>query len=286
MKTPCRVWCSLVLTVILVCFGTIRIGGAEELSTTYVGGNGNDGEMFDVLALKNIEITGLRMAFFTNTVSDTVDVFQKAGSYVGSEAIPGNWTAAATSLVGATALVPTPIIPFAAPIPVGSGERVALYIRATATDVAYTNGVGSGTVAALDPNLVVFEGIGVAGSFGAISQNRISNVTIVYDFQAGNPPEVKIIGPRRITTSAPVVRVAGLATDDGKAVSVRVRFKVARANGSLRNVTRTRTPDPATGLFQVGVRTLIGRNPVRITAVDNKEQVSAVQKVIITGVVL
>lgn len=246
--------------------------------------------MFDVIAVKPIEITGVQVAFEENPLTSTIDVFSKLGTHVGFEANAAAWTLAVSGPVTVSALAtPSPVLNFTTPIPVAAGERRAFYINRDAgagPNLNTSNGVGGGVVTALDANLLIFEGTEIDGVFGGVAVlNRIPNMTIHYEFQAGNSPTVDIIGPNRITTSESRVTIFGLALDDGAVDSVKMRFKKARANGSLRSVNRTLTPDE-NGLFRGGVKTFIGRNPVTFQATDNKGQKSAKKKVVITGVVV
>jgi hypothetical protein len=277
-----------VLTVAMaVAVCPIRTMRADSLTTTFAGGNSDEGEMFDILALKAINVTGLQMAFNTLPLTDTIDVFTKKGTFVGSEGTPTDWTLTSSSSVTVAALnVASPVITFTTPIALAPGERLGIYIRrggGLAENVAYTNGDGTGTVEAIDSKLIIFEGVGVDGSFGSTNANRIPNVTMQFSSQL---PEVTIIGRKRVTTDGSGVRVPifGLGTPVGEIDKIIVRFKKERANGTTKNVKRNIEPDED-GIFRASVKSILGKNRVRFQAEDNLGQKSSKETVIITGLV-
>ncbi len=239
--------------------------------------------MFDVIATTPLSITGVQVAFGTATLADSVEVWAKPGTYVGSEGVAADWTLVGSGATSASAQdVPTPVIFLSTPITLATGGQIGLYIRFSgAGRVSYTDGDQSGTLEAVDQNLLIFEGVGVAGSFGATTGNRIPNVTVHYTLTDLAAPTVSVIGANRIRTTEKRQRIDGIASDDVGIASVKVRFKRQRNNGTTRNVTRFLPFDPATGLFRINVRTFVGRNPVRFTVTDTAGKASPVAKAVI-----
>jgi hypothetical protein len=149
-----------------------------------------------------LSIISLSQNFLTAGTANC-EIYTKAGSYVGSEAVPANWTlqlSASNVVHGASGtLVPIPGI-VAVTIPAGATQ--AFYVTCTsmtASSVAYTNGnllTGApvtGAVAFSDANLQFLCGIGNAYPFGTTfggptpgGQGRVWNGSITYAL--GNMP--------------------------------------------------------------------------------------------------
>ena len=81
------------------------IMGCDTLKTTFAGGNGLDGNMFDITALSSIVIN----AFEGNiTGNGNIEIYYKTGTFVGSEATAAAWTLIGSTMVtSAGAGVPT-----------------------------------------------------------------------------------------------------------------------------------------------------------------------------------
>ncbi|MGC1480441.1 MAG: hypothetical protein WA771_08050 [Chthoniobacterales bacterium] len=248
--------------------------------------SGDEGMMFDILALRPLTVTGVQFAFENLPLTDSVEIFTKPGSYVGSEAAPGNWTLNGAGLVTVSALeAPSPILFLSSPVALPAGGQIGMNVlrdSGSGPNVATEPGTQSGTVAAFDANLIIFEGIDANGNFvGPGTQNRIPHVTVHYTLTDLAAPTVSVIGANRIRATEPRVRIDGIASDDVGINSVRVRFKRQRNNGTTRKVTRFLPFDPTTGLFRIKVRTFVGRNPVRFNVTDTAGKASATAKAVI-----
>ncbi|MFH0894284.1 MAG: T9SS type A sorting domain-containing protein, partial [Bacteroidota bacterium] len=152
----------------------------DTISTTWAGGNGNDGCMFDVTALNNITINYFYAAL--SGTSGTMKIYEKAGSYVGSETIPGDWTLIDSTFVvsggsGAATLINIPV-----DINIPTAQTHAFYITGNggALGVDYTNGTTEGAVFVSDGNIAVKEGKGNAYPFGGSFTPRVFNGSVDY----------------------------------------------------------------------------------------------------------
>ncbi len=289
MKTKCLPippLAALVAALALIAAPNLAHAQNGSLTTTFGGVNSADGFMFDVIAARPLQITGVQFAFASLPLTDTFEVYGKSGTHVGSELVAANWTLAGAGSITTSALnVPTPILLLSSPITIPGGTGAAIYVRRVDVSEAirYSNGVGTGTVQAADPNLFILEGKGINGLFGStdVYGNRIPNVTIHYTLADVTAPSVSVIGANRIRTTEQRVRIDGIASDDVGVASVKVRFKRQRNNGTTRNVTRFLPFDPATGLFRINVRTFVGRNPVRFNVTDTAGKGSGVARAVI-----
>jgi hypothetical protein len=147
-------------------------------TTTFAGGNGNDGNMFDITATSDVMING----FYGNFGgTGYVKIYYRNGTYVGNEANAGAWTFIDSAMITGTNGVPT-LIPIPVNVAIANGQTVAFYITGTATGAAvdYTDGTTEGAVYTDDGLITVKEGKGVEYPFGTTYTPRIWNGTIDY----------------------------------------------------------------------------------------------------------
>jgi len=180
--------------------GGVPVGG--ELVAPVLGGNGNEGNMFDVVASGPLTIT----SFETNTATAGMteyEIWHKPGTHVGSETDRAAWTRIGT----ATFMTLGPEVYTPIPIPIGvtlaAGERHAFYLTHKTLNNRYHNGTAVGTLLASTPELAIYEGVAndyATSGFGAINTPRAWEGKIHYRHGGG-------------TTLA--TSVAGAATSDG-----------------------------------------------------------------------
>lgn len=175
----------------------IDVVNTLSLTTTFAGGNGcGGGNMFDITAANNVEIT----AFDVNTSSTaatTVDIYYIAnGTYLGNQTTAGSWTLLeSVSTTGAGTGNPTNV-PLTTPLAIPAGSTYAIYVY---YDAQYTN--GSGTLN--DANITLTYGDGLCGQFNSVNTGREFNGTVYYTLPAPSAPT--------ITSTAPTAAFSGNA---------------------------------------------------------------------------
>jgi subtilisin-like proprotein convertase family protein len=186
---------DLIQSVDEACGYTISAGGvgggsSETLPTTFAGGNGNFGNMFDVNAVTDVTIDSFDINADTGATFD-VEVYAKTGTWVGFEADPSAWT-----LIGTAVAVVSNGDGVATPLNLtlnyvmAAGETHAFYV--TPTDFStgglnYTNGTGTGNVWASDANIEFLEGGARGYPFsGSTFQPRVFNGNIHYTTGGGS----------------------------------------------------------------------------------------------------
>jgi len=210
-------------------------GNVAPLTTTFAGGNGFDGNMFDIEAINQVTITSFD-GNFLNT-SGTAEIWYRVGSYLGFELDSAGWTHIGSAFLASTNGngVGTPIpIPVNITIPVG--QKYAFYVHFSGS-VDYTNGIGNNlTITASDANINVFEGVGGA-YFNLVNSPRIFNGTIYYE--AGCASTRTPI----IATVIPADTVSATATSYALCMGDNTTLSVTSANANYNY-----TWSPATGL--------------------------------------
>ena len=157
---------------------------AAPVETTFAGGNGLNGNMFDVETASDVRITGFDINVPVQpdgAPPHNVLVYYREGTYVGSEQTAGAWTLlGGTSVISAGDGAPTPV-PLALDLFVPAGDTVSFYVTTSGTSMRYTNGTNVGDVAASDGVVTLYEGSGNADSFGNFFAPRVFNGNLHYD---------------------------------------------------------------------------------------------------------
>lgn len=155
-------------------------GTVLSLKTTDAGGNGSNGNMFDVESKNDLTIQSFK-AHLDGTSTYTVEVHMREGTYKGFESNSNAWELLQTIQVqgkGAGNLTPLPPLP--SPIPLQAGAKRAFYVTATTTNIDYTNGNSAGAVYAADSNLDICEGVGKTYPFGSTYSPRYVRLMLVF----------------------------------------------------------------------------------------------------------
>ncbi len=180
---------------------------SDSLSTGFPGGNGFGGNLFDIVGLSTINVTGFGMNMETGT-SD-FEIWYRPGSYVGFDNNATGWTSAGTAIGVPTAGAGVSTqIPIAMDVVVPAGQTYAFFVSVTSgTNNIYTNGVSVGNVWAANADLEILEGSGKAvGGFGATTFTvRNFNGTVYYGATACSD----------IRTAVSVATTPGVSVDLG-----------------------------------------------------------------------
>jgi M6 family metalloprotease-like protein len=151
----------------------------REIRTTFVGGNGAAGSMFDVWPRDNIILFG--MGIHTSAIETaTVEVWTKSGSFQGFETNSRAWTRIlSTTIQGLGRGKPTFLE--LDPLRLPAMQTRAFYVTTTGgSGLRYTNGRGVGRVYASSSEIDVLEGVGKRYPFGSTFRNRQWNGVLQY----------------------------------------------------------------------------------------------------------
>jgi hypothetical protein len=149
----------------------------DVVATTFDGGNGQAGNMFDIKASTTVTIRALDVHTLSRS-TQTIRVYTKTGSLVGSENNSSAWTLICSSRVrGQGSSSPTHLPERALrPVTIPAGEVQAFYVTFTKAIIRYT----TGNVAAKNSDIQFLRSVGNKYRFGDIYSERIWNGKLYY----------------------------------------------------------------------------------------------------------
>ena len=160
---------TLRISVALLVLGSLMhsLSAQSTLTTTFVGGNGSNGNMFDIIAHRPISISTFDVHLNGGTHRVEVHAVRSGGSYVGHESTPASWTRIAFGQVTSAGSGVATTLPFDVSVSLRAGERLGFYVTTEASGgLSYSNGNNSGGFAASNIDLTITEGLGVVYPFG------------------------------------------------------------------------------------------------------------------------
>lgn len=169
------------------CDGSCAPECGGPLFASDAGGNGWEGNMFDVVAQTDLTITSFDGHFHTGT--QEIEIYYRLGSYVGFELSSAGWTllgAATVSGAGEGTLMPLPI---AVNVAISAGQTMAFHIttknKSLGTGNVYTTSPAgtAGTLQASDGALDLYIGVGTQYPFAGTFADRIWNGRVHYACQ-------------------------------------------------------------------------------------------------------
>jgi hypothetical protein len=164
-----------------IFFGNWETTLSNVLETTYAAGSGSFGNMFDIEALENIEITSIDI-HTRLTVPIQVKVYTKGGTMLGNNKDPSAWIEAQdVMLVGQGSGKITSLPPFNNPARVAAGMTQAFYVTQTKSGIRYTKGTQLDAPFVSNAHLIVKEGYGVKYPFGRNYSPRVFNGRLNYN---------------------------------------------------------------------------------------------------------
>lgn len=204
-RVATRLWGASVLIVTLACAPGPVSAQTVSLATTFGGGSGHKGNMFDVEAIGPSPVTIRNLAQnFLGTGGSAADVRVYAvtggGSYVPHQSNPAAWTLLASgTVVTRPEGTPTPL-PFVLALTIPPGATTGLYVTCTTStpaNVSYSFGLPGtqGLPFVSDAHLRIRVGVGRSWPFGVTFSTRVWNGRMTYcpastcpgDFETNSP---------------------------------------------------------------------------------------------------
>eukprot|EP01084_Bolivina_argentea_P187048 322282_1 len=161
---------------------------AQTLDTTMIGGNSQNGNMFDICALSNVEITRFDINCYAEGPSVPIEIYvanSVTQVYSAISNTPSAWTKIHTETVTCqpkgTLTILNSFNQNAVSVKILENNCRGFYItRTDAGTLSYTAGSAEGAVYALNADIQFKEGIGVSYPFGDEFTPRIWNGRIHY----------------------------------------------------------------------------------------------------------
>ena len=159
---------------------------STELMTTFAGGTGSYGMMFDVIAMQGLSITSgdLHLSVGEDDGERSIEIYTAVGTHLGIEKSPGKWTKVCCSkkVVGRGMMKRTPIDSsiWLQQVNMSPGERRAWYVTSNEPIIRYSRSENTDCceVFATSAHLQIEEGQGVGGyPWGNRLKPRIWNVS-------------------------------------------------------------------------------------------------------------
>ncbi|HEX5002480.1 MAG TPA: T9SS type A sorting domain-containing protein [Bacteroidia bacterium] len=156
---------------------TLGGGPPSPMTTTFAGGNGFDGNMFDITAINTVTIDSFAANF--NAGSGTAEIWYRPGTHVGFTNSNAGWTLAGTAPYTSTGNgAPGTSINVFVNVTIPAGQTYAFYVHGSG-GITYTDGTALGNIFAQDANIEFKEGYG--GAYFALTNfPRIFNGRILY----------------------------------------------------------------------------------------------------------
>ena len=188
---------ALMISTILLGGGA-RLAQATVLSTPFSGGNGANGEVFQIEALTDIVVRDFGVnavdGFLEAGDITTWSVYQHDGFLSSVTAGAGLWTLIASggAVVSAGANEIT-YLNSGLSVSIAAGTIEAFLILETLNLVSYTNGGNVGNIEASNSNLRILQGWGAASDFSTFAP-RLANISVVYTTGIPEPGSLGLLG--------------------------------------------------------------------------------------------
>lgn len=189
---------KMMAALIVACLAGAAHAGATVLSTGFDGGNGANGEVFQIQALTNITINDFGVNAVNGVLAAgdiaTWSLYQHDGLLSSPTAGPAIWTMIASG--GAVASAGANTITFlnaGLNIAIAGGTTEAFLILSTPNLLSYTDGGAVGAVEAANSDLQILQGWGEAATFSTFDP-RQANISVVYTSAVPEPGTIGLVG--------------------------------------------------------------------------------------------
>jgi hypothetical protein len=131
-----------------------------SLTSPLDGSNGDEGSMFDVVAMQAITITSFD-GHLGATGNTDYEIWTRPGTYVGFEGSSSGWTKVGMATFGAAGTGAFTAIPIPINITLQPGQRQAFYLTNHASNNKYHDGSQVGATLVANAELTIYQGAGV-----------------------------------------------------------------------------------------------------------------------------
>lgn len=189
---------KITATLIVAWMAGMGPAGAAVLSTAFEGGNGANGEVFQIQALTNITINDFGVNAVNGVLAagdiTTWTLYQHDGLLSSATAGSAIWTQVASggavTSAGADAITN---LNAGLNIAIAAGTTEAFLLLETPLLLGYTTGGAVGAVMAANSDFQILQGWGESTAFGTFNP-RQANISVVYATAAPEPGMLGLLG--------------------------------------------------------------------------------------------
>lgn len=227
----------------------------DSLFTNTSGTSAFIGEMFDIVAVNDIEVTGFDVQFSAG--SGVVEVWYRPGTHVGFSTSNAGWTLATTATLTSNGTGQLTRIPSSILVPMAAGQSYGFYVVCTSgLDVRYSTGTAVGNIYAQNGDLKLLEGTTGDVYFNATTTPRAFNGQVKYNRIACTSPRVPVT-LSVLAQPTLALTASQMSVCPGSSVTLNVSGATTYTWSTGSNSTSVVvTPTVATGYNVVGTNTL------------------------------
>lgn len=204
-------------TMAIVSLSLTAALSAQSLTTTFAGGNGQSGNMFDVVAINDLTVKSFDVNCGTGVYDFEVYTLPSGSPYLPDVSNAAAWTlvSSVTGVTGNGPGVPT-FLPICVNTHVPAGATQAFYVTiSNGTGINYTNGTTTGALFASDANMEFYEGAGMSYPFGSNFNPRVFNGNINYELGDTTAAGCTFLTPPTMVGIVETVPFAGTMNNSG-----------------------------------------------------------------------
>ncbi|KAL3925848.1 MAG: hypothetical protein SGILL_000130 [Bacillariaceae sp.] len=158
----------------------------RSVSTTFVGGNGAGGAMFNIFAKKRIVLRTLHL-HLDGEGPAVVELWLRTGTHVNYEKKPWMWQRLVVAPVDRNGRGKKSALEVGK-ITLNANTLYSVYIVVLHGKFRYTNGEGVGRVVIENNHLSLFEGVGLSAPFNNVFKDRVWNGIVFYELASQAAP--------------------------------------------------------------------------------------------------
>ncbi len=171
---------SPLLAITVGLFGLLTTPAfASTLTTTTAGGNGQNGNMFEMVSATAIQIDGFDVYLYSSGTYNW-EVYTSSSAVTSITTTASAWTLVSSGTITGGTAGTAQHITLSSAVAMPAGTTTSWYITLTNGIVQYTNGTAVGRTYASNADLAIREGYGKSYPFASSFSPRVWNGTVYY----------------------------------------------------------------------------------------------------------
>ncbi|MCC5916311.1 MAG: T9SS type A sorting domain-containing protein [Cryomorphaceae bacterium] len=164
----------------------------DSLETTFMAGNGQNGNMVDFEIKNTLNIYAFDMLPSSSSTTAGFEIYYKVGSYQGAETDATVWTLL-ESFTNRNVTIDVPHrLTLTTPIQLNANTTYSFYLTRTDASVRYTSTSNEYGIYASNADMDILEGVGKSYPFGSTFRPRMWNGKVIYGSEACSDERVEV----------------------------------------------------------------------------------------------